>query len=199
MVNVIADVLFIRENLVNGPPGPSPSEICQNASTIQQRGNVRFIFCLHNKHQIHPTNNFDFFFRAGDQDHSIGLDALMLTHFKECFLLTGLVDEHSSQAIASRTSLLVSESNQVTCTMKNLGRKFPAVFTCHRPLHDLYNRGSRAAVILKLLGTVMDSDSCLATKILVMSALISILESAPSADIVNEDARKIDLTAQHVL
>src|SRR5262249_47753251 len=131
MVNVVADVLFIREDLVNGSPGPSPPEICQNASTIQQRGNVRFIFCLLNKHLIHPTNNFDFFIRAGDQNHSVSLNPLVLAHFQECLLLTRLVDEHSSQAIASRTPLLVSEPNQITGTVKNLGGKLPAVFTSH--------------------------------------------------------------------
>ncbi len=49
---------------------------------------------------------------TGNQDHPIGLQALMLAAREHAFALAALVDEHPAQAVARRPALAVAEFDQ---------------------------------------------------------------------------------------
>ena len=110
-----------------------------------------------------------------------------------------LIDEQAPQAVAGRPALAVAEFDQAALAGENLGRELPAVFAGHRALDALDDGRDRAAVVLELLGAVLDGDAGALADVLVVGALVGILESAPAADVVDEDGREIGFPALHVL
>jgi hypothetical protein len=70
------------------------------------------------------------------------LNALVLAHLEQSFLLAALVDEHSAKPVSGRAALFVTELDQPARALKNFRRKLTAVFTRHRAFHsfDATNR-----------------------------------------------------------
>ena len=56
-----------------------------------------------------------------------------------------------------------------------------------------------AAVVLELLGAVVDGDAGALADVLVIGALVGILEAAPAADVVDEDGREVGPAGLNVI
>ena len=74
--------------------------------------------------------------------------------------------------------------------LKTFDGQLAAVLGGHRPLDALDDRGGRAAVVLELLGAVVDVDPRPLAQVLVVGALVGVLEPAPAADVVDQDRVK---------
>src|SRR5579862_1088173 len=184
---------------MNCSPGPSSTEVGQDALPVQQHRDFGLSFSVLDEYLVHPTNDSDFLIRAGNQDHPVGLNALVLTHFQDGLLLTCLINEHPSQAKACGTALLVAAPYQIAGSVEHLSRKFTAIFARHRALHDLDDCGCWTAVVLELFGAIMHRNPGSAAEVLIVPTFINILESTPPTDIVHKYGRKVDLTIQHIL
>src|ERR1035441_10475469 len=82
---------------------------------------------------------------------------------------------------ARGTSLTEPQFDKVALADKDLGRQFAAVFAGHGALYAFDDCRDRTAVILKLLGTVVDVDLGAAAEVFVVGAFISVLKASPSA------------------
>src|SRR5262249_6606239 len=70
---------------------------------------------------------------------------------------------------------------------------------CHGPLDALDDGRGRAAVVLELLGAVVDLDAGALAQVLVVGALVGVLEAAPAADVVDQDGPVVGATGLHVV
>src|ERR1039458_4298844 len=84
------------------------------------------------------------------------------------------------------------------CPIKDLGGKLAAVLTGHGPLHALNDCRNGAAIILKLLGAIVHINLRASANVLVIGALVGILESSPTADIVDKNCTEIRLAILHI-
>jgi hypothetical protein len=132
------------------------------------------------------------------QDHAVGLQALVLAARELALHRTGLVDQHAAQAVARWPALPEAQFDQAALAGEHLGRQLPAVFARHRALDALDDGGHRRAVVLELLGAVGDLNPGAAADVLVVRAFVGVLESAPAADVVDEDDLEIGLARLHV-
>ncbi len=69
--------------------------------------------------------------------------------------------------------------------------KLPAVFAGHRPLDALYDGRDRAAIVLELLGAILDGNSHPLTNVFVVCALVRVLKSAPAAYVIYQDSGEV--------
>src|SRR6266404_2376170 len=82
--------------------------------------------------------------------------------------------------------------------MEHLRGKFPAVFTRHCAFDALDDRGHRAAVIFELLRTIMNRNPSPSADVFIIGALVRVLESPPTADIINKNVGKLSLATLNV-
>jgi hypothetical protein len=85
VIDVIADVLLVRQNLMNGSPSPGSAKISRYASLVKLCSNLTLDLSAVDELAIHPPNSLDFLLRTGDQDHAIGLQALVLAELEDAF------------------------------------------------------------------------------------------------------------------
>ena len=78
VVNVIANVFFIGENLADGPSRPGPAEIREDALGIQHLSNLRLLLSFFGKLAVHPADRLHFFARPCNENDSVRLDAFVL-------------------------------------------------------------------------------------------------------------------------
>ena len=194
VIDVVADVFFVGEDLMHRAPVPFPPEVGFHALRVEAGGNLGFDFPATDEHLEDPLDDFDLVFRPAHQHDAVSLDAFVFPHLEQCFALAALVNQHPPQAESGRPALLVAELNQPARALEYLGRKLAAVFARHRPLHGFHDRGHWAAVIFELFGAVVDRDTHPPADIFVVRAFVGILESAPAADIVNEDVGELRAT-----
>jgi hypothetical protein len=130
-------------------------------------------------------NVFDFFERAAGKDDAVGLEALSITTSEFALRVPILIDQETPQAKSGRTALAKAVFNVTALPRKYLDRKLAAVFAGHDPLYVLEEDRTDAAIIVKLLGTIVNSDPCPRANVLVISTFIGILKPSPAADVVD--------------
>ena len=95
--------------------------------------------------------------------------------------------------IAGGAALAKAQLDQPALPCEDLGGQLAAVLAGHRALDALDDGGDRAAVVLELLGAVVDVDAGPLADVLVVGALVGVLEAAPAADVVDEDGVEVGL------
>ena len=78
-----------------------------------------------------------------------------------------MVDQHPPQPETCRPTLAIAQLDQPALALEHLGGQLATVLSGHGPFDALDDRGCRAAVVLELLGTVVDVDpgsSCRCTR-----------------------------------
>jgi len=189
--HVVAHVLGIGQDLVDSPPAPGSAVLGRDFSTLQERSNFGLQPAFIDEGPIHPVHGLDFDGFAGDQDHPIGLDALVLPASQRAFVDTFVVHEHTAKSETRGASLAVADFDQAALAGEYLGRQFAAVPAGHRPLDALDDGRNRAAVVLELLSTVLDRNAGPLADVFVVGAFVGVLEAAPAADVVYEDRREL--------
>lgn len=108
---------------------------------------------------VDMADDLDFAVWSGRQDDPVGLYALVLAPDKLALNRSALINQRPAEAEPRRASLPIPQLDQAAMAGENLGRQLPAVFPGHRALDTLDDGRDWAAVILELLGTVMDGDA----------------------------------------
>ena len=193
VVNVVADVLFVGEDLVNRGTGPGAVEVGCEPQAIKTLGNLRFDHPLIDEPLVDLVDRLNLGVWAGHQDHTIGLQALVLAPGE--FTLHGacLVDQYASQAIPCGAPLAVAKLDQAALTGKHLGGQLPAVFARHSPFDALDDGGYRGTVVLELLGAVGDLNPSPSADVLVVGAFVGVLEPPPAADVIDQNDLEVGL------
>src|SRR5690606_27708107 len=126
-----------------------------------------------------PAHRLHLLGRPGNQHHAVGLDALVLASGEFALGRTALIDQATTERIPGRAALAIAVFDQTALAHEDFGRQLPAVLTRHRPLHALDDSRDRAAVVLELLGAVLDGYASSFADVLVIGALVGVLEPAP--------------------
>ena len=83
--------------------------------------------------------------------------------------------------------------------MEHLYGEFSTVFTGREPLEALEHRGDRTAIVLELLGAVLDANIGPPADVLVVGALVGILKAPLAANVVDQDHVEISAAGLHVV
>jgi len=110
--DVVADVLFIGQHLANGGSSPRPVQISEDAFGVEPVCDSRLEQAALDEPAVDLVHDGDFRVRAGLQDHAVGLQALVLAARHLLLHRTGLVDQHTAQAVARRPALAEAEFDQ---------------------------------------------------------------------------------------
>lgn len=101
--------------------------------------------------------------------------------------LAMLIRKIAAQAKTRSAALAETESDQPTLARENLHRQLTAIFARHCAFRALDDRRAEAAIILELLCAVLNGDPRFPAGELVIGALISVLEPAPAAHVIDQD------------
>lgn len=123
----------------------------------------------------------------------------MLAASQFTFERAGLIDQNASQPVASRATLAETQLNQAALPSEYLGRQLAAVFASHRTLDALDDGRHRRTVVFELLCAVRDLDARATADVFVIGALIGVLESAPAADVIDQNDLEVRAACLDVL
>jgi hypothetical protein len=142
VIDIVADVLLVGENLVDGAARPRSAEIRADAFRIQSRGDLAFGPPLHDKHAVQATRDLHFLRGPRPQHDSVRLKTLLLAPIDDRFRLAMFIDQLAAQPISNWAALTEAKTYQPALSREDLGGKFPAIFARDRTLHAL-DDGSR--------------------------------------------------------
>src|SRR6267142_6748362 len=103
--DVVADIFFVCQNLMDRCASPGTTEIAHDAPLIQRECNFALRLTFLDKHRIDAVNVFDFFRRTRSKDDAVGLETLSITTPEFTLGVSTLIDQEPSQAKPSRTTL----------------------------------------------------------------------------------------------
>ena len=199
VVDVVADVFLVGQDLMDGGAGPGPAEIGQDSALIKFGGDFAFRTAVFQETAVDPADGFHLCFGPGHQDHPVCLQALVLTTLQLGLHLAAFVKQNPAKAKTRRTALTEAAFDQAALSDEDLVGKFPAVFPGHRALDALDDRGNRAAVVFELLGAILDLLVCATADVFVIGGFIGILKPPPSADVIDKDHLEIRCAVLHIL
>lgn len=142
---------------------------------------------------------FDLVGRSGNENDTVGLETLALAEPEKGLWTSVLVDKLPAKAIAGRSTLTKAQPDQAALAGEDLGGEFPAVFAGHDSFHAFQERRGNAAVIVELLGAVVDGNPRAFTDELVVGTLVGVLEASPTAHVINEDGAEIGLAGLNIV
>ena len=174
-------------------PGPRPVEIGAVTFGVQDLRDLALGTPLVHEHLVHALDDLLFLLGAGDEDHTVGLKALLLAAGQFALGVSVLVDQHPPQPVSCRAALAITELDEAALPGEDLHRQLAAVLAGHDALHGLQEVRADAAVVLELLAAVVDPDAGTGTYMLVVRAFVGILKPAPAADVVDEDGLEVGL------
>ncbi len=121
VVDVVADIFFVGENLVHRPAGPKPAKIRAQLIGIEPACDLSLIQAFLKKAPIYPLDYLNFIFGAGAKHDAIRLKAFMLPAFQFRLERAGLIKQHTAQAKACGAALAKAEFDQAALASENLG------------------------------------------------------------------------------
>src|SRR5579864_1608155 len=99
-----------------------------------------------NKFVEYPADDSDLLLGARDQDHALVRDAFALSVQKQLSRSSLCVDQHSAKTIRRRATQFKSLPRKTSKPGPDLGRKFPAVLSCHRPFQGLHDQSRHTEI-----------------------------------------------------
>ncbi|TWI92470.1 hypothetical protein JM93_00012 [Roseibium hamelinense] len=178
---------------MDGRPGPRPVEIGVEPFAVQNLRDLALGPPLIHEHLVNALDDQLFLLWAGDQDHTVGLQALLLAARQLTLRVAVLVDQHAPKPVPGRAALAISKLYQAALPGKYLHRKLTAVFAGHHAFYGLQQVGADAAVVFELLAAVVHTDSGTGADVFIVCALIGILKPTPAADVIDEDRLEVCL------
>ncbi len=154
VVDVVADVFLVGEDLVHHLAGPVAAKVGLDAAGIEIGGDPAFGFSTLDELAIDIADDLDFLGGAGGEDDAVGLQALVLAARQLGFPLAILADQDAAQPKSCGAALAIAQLDQAAPYQsgpgKDLGRQLAAVFARHGAFHAFDDGGDGAAVILEL-------------------------------------------------
>src|SRR5262249_41989491 len=157
--------------LVDRAARPGPAEVGHQPPGVEFGRDLRLALAVPGELLVDPLHDADLALGAGDQDNPVRLQALLLPAGEDALVLAGGTEEHPAGAVPGRAALAVAGSDQAALPLKPLGGQLPAVLAGHGPLDALDDGRGRPAVVLELLGAVVDFDAGPPAEVLVVGAL----------------------------
>src|ERR1700694_6113698 len=117
--NIIADVFFICQNLMDRGPRPRTVEVAQYSLLVKQRCDVALRLAFLDKHQIDAANIFNLFCWSGREHDAIGLQALSVTAPQLSFGVPAFIAQETTQSISSWAALPKSLLDESALSGKN--------------------------------------------------------------------------------
>lgn len=180
------------------PSGPGSSGVGGEALAIQDRRDLALCSSLHDEHPVEPAHDLHLLRRSWPQDHAVGLEALLFAATELALWRALLVEQLPTEPVAGGTALAIAQADQAALAGKHLDGQLATVLARHRAFDALDDRRADAAVVLKLLRTVVDTDARLSADELIVGALIRVLEPTPAADVIDQDRAELGGAASHV-
>ena len=109
VVDVVADVFLVGQHLVDRAARPRPAQVRQDALLVESRRDLAFQPAALDELPVHPPNGLHLLFRPGNEDHPVGLEALVLALLEDALGRAVLVDTHAAQPVAGRAALAEAE------------------------------------------------------------------------------------------
>lgn len=160
------------------PAGPVAAKVGPDAAGVEVGGNPALGFATLDELAIDISNDFNFLGGARSEDDAVGLQALVLAARQLGFPLAILADQYAAQAKSCRATLAIAQLDQAALARKDLDRQLAAVFARHRSFHTLDDGGDGAAVLLELLGAILDLNVGATADVFVIGGFIGILKPA---------------------
>ena len=199
VVDVVTDVLFVRQHLMDGAAGPGPAEVGRDATFVEKGRDLALDLALVDELPIHPTHRLELVGGSGDQDHPVCLQALVFPLGEDPLGCAALVDAHAAQSEACHAALAVSVLDEPALAGEHLGRQLAAVLGGHCALYTLHDGRYGRPVVDELLGAVVHLDVGAAAGELVGRALVGVLKPSPPAHVINKDGSEISLAPPDVV
>ena len=191
--HVVPDVFFVGQHLVDGRARPRAAEIGAVSFGVQGLRDFALWAPLAHEHLVHALDDPLFLLGAGDQNHAVGLKALLLAARQLALRIAMLVDQHAAEPVPGRIALAIAQFDETALPGEDFYGKLAAVFASHHPLDGLQQVRADAAVILELLAAVVDPDPGAGTDVLVTGAFVGVLKPAPPADVIDEDSLEVGI------
>ena len=121
VVDVVADIFFVREHFAHGGPGPGASQVGLNLLGVETSSDFRLKEAVLDKPAVDLVHNRYFFLWPGLQDHPVGLQALVLAAGHFSLYGPRLVDQHSSQTITRWSTLPKPQFDQAALPGEHFG------------------------------------------------------------------------------
>src|SRR5207248_6447046 len=120
VVDVAADVLLVRQELMDGGPGPLAAEISPHAHAIEAASDLRLHQPVVDEPAVDLVHDVDLLLRTRCEDHPVRLQALLLAPSKFGLGVALLVDENSTQPISGWTALSEAQFDQTALPGEHL-------------------------------------------------------------------------------
>src|SRR5205823_2632079 len=143
--------------------------------------------------------NVDLLLGPRDQDDAIRLEALALALFQDSLGRSMLIDQKAAESKARHAALPEAQLDEMLLTDEDLLGELEAVHPSEDPHDPLLHVRAEAAIVLELLTTIEDVDPGVPAQVFVVAAPVDVLKPAPSAHVVDEDDREIDLAPLHII
>ena len=118
--NIVADVFFVGQDLMDRRSRPAASQICQYSLPIQHRCDLAFGSTFVDEHSIHLSNDFQLLRWAFHKHHTVGLQALSFTACEFTFGVVVLVDQNAAKPVAWRAALAEAKLDQPALSGEDL-------------------------------------------------------------------------------
>jgi len=95
--DLVANVLFVRQDLMDRTLSPGPPQICGNAAIVQHLGELRFNHSFIDEHTIHPTDDLHFVLWPWNENDAVCLNAFLLPPAEDSLGLAAHVAQHPTK------------------------------------------------------------------------------------------------------
>lgn len=95
VIDVVADILLMRENLMNGATRPLAAQIRLQASTVQVGRDFALNPAIVHEYLENPPHDRLLILRARHQHHPVSNQALLLAQVEHLFPLALLINQHA--------------------------------------------------------------------------------------------------------
>ena len=120
--DVVADVLLVDQDLVDGAARPCSPKIGENASLVEACGDLALDFAIFDESAVDPADRIDLLGGPRNKYNAIGLDALVFAAREFTFDIRTLIDEAAAQPKARRSALTEPKFDQAALTGEYLCR-----------------------------------------------------------------------------
>src|SRR5690606_12033684 len=119
--DIVAEILLVDQNLVDGTAAPLLAEIGQDALSVERGCDLFLAAVVVHEEAIDAPYYLLLFLRPQCEHHPIGLNALVLASTEHALLRSRQVDQHASKAKSGGAALPEAELDEMALPNPNLG------------------------------------------------------------------------------
>jgi hypothetical protein len=109
-----------------------------------------------------------------------------------------VIYEEASRSVPWRRARSISKPNDARLTNKGFDRQLATILGGHRSFDAFHNGSERAPVVLKLLRAIVNLDTSALADMFIVTALVGVLKTSPTAHVINKDDLKIGVAGLNI-